>query len=121
MKMNMKSVDIVRIAVKLLDDKKARDIAVMNVGELTSLGNYFVICSGGSTTQVKALADELEVKLSDAGLKPRRVESDKGAQWVLLDYGDVICHIFYHETRDFYCLERLWGDAPKVDINDFLM
>ena len=116
----MKSIDIAGAAVRLLDDKKARDIVVLDVGKLTSLGDYFVICSGSSTTQVKSLADELEVKLGESGLKPRRVENDKGAQWVLLDYGDVICHVFYHETRDFYCLERLWGDAPKVDAGEFL-
>ena len=116
----MNSTDIVRTAVKLLDDKKAQDVVVLDVSKLTSLGDYFVICSGGSTTQVKALADELEAKLDAAGLKPRRVESDKSAQWSLLDYGDVICHVFYHETRDFYCLERLWGDAPKMDVEEFL-
>ena len=116
----MNPIDIVRTAVKLLDDKKAQDIVVLDIGKLTTLGDYFVICSGGSTTQVKSLADELDQKLSASGLEPRRVENDKSAHWVLLDYGDVLIHIFYHETRDFYCLERLWGDAPRVDTKEFL-
>ena len=112
----MNAIEIAKTAVKLLDDKKAQDIVVLDVGKLTSLGDYFVICSGTSSTQVKALADELDEKMKTFGIKSRRVENDKASQWVLLDYGDVICHIFYHETRDFYCLERLWGDAPKVEL-----
>jgi len=116
----MNSTEIVRTAVKLLDDKKAKDIIVLDVRELTSLGDYFVICSGTSSTQVKSLAEELENKLAKKGVEPRRIEGDRAAQWTLLDYSDVICHVFYHETRDFYCLERLWGDAPRVDIAEFL-
>ena len=114
----MTSIEIARMAVKHLDDKKAQAIVVLDVGKLTSLSDYFVICSGTSSTQVKSLADQLEDKLSVCGLEPRRVENDKTSHWALLDYGDVICHIFHHETRDFYCLERLWGDAPRVDISE---
>ena len=116
----MNSTEIVRNAVKLLDDKKATDIVVLDVRKLTSLGDYFVICSGSSSTQVKSLAEELENKLAKEGVEPRRVEGDRAAQWMLLDYSDVICHVFYHETRDFYCLERLWGDAPHLDISEFI-
>ena len=112
----MESIDIAKMAVKLLDDKKAQDIVVLDVGKLTSLGDYFVVCSGTSSTQVKSLADELDEKIKATGIKSRRVENDRASHWVLLDYGDVICHIFYHETRDFYCLERLWGDAPRVEL-----
>lgn len=116
----MTSFELVKTAVKLLDDKKATDINVLDIGELTSLGDYFVIASGGSTTQVKSLAGELEDKLSAAGMEPRRVEGESSAMWVLMDYGDVIIHIFYKETRDFYCLERLWADAPEVDVEKLL-
>lgn len=116
----MESREMVNLAVKLLDDKKAEDIVVLDVRELTSIGDYFVICSGKSNTQVKALSQELEHKFSQNGQEPKKVESDKNSQWTLLDYGDVICHVFYHETRGFYCLERLWGDAPKVDISEIL-
>jgi len=116
----MDSREMVKTAVKLLDDKKATDIVVLDVRELTSLGDYFVICSGTSNTQVRSLADELENTLAKMGVEPRRVEGDRASQWTLLDYSDVICHVFYHETRDFYCLERLWGDAPRLDISEFI-
>jgi ribosome-associated protein len=111
---------MVKYAVKLLDDKKATDIAVLEVGRLTTLGDYFVIASGGSSTQVKALAEELEDKFSAQGIEPRRKEGERTAMWILMDYGDVLIHVFYHETRDFYCLERLWADAPQVDVAELL-
>ncbi|MCL2056815.1 MAG: ribosome silencing factor [Oscillospiraceae bacterium] len=112
--------EIMGFAVKTLDDKKARDITVLEVGKLTAICDYFVIASGMSSTQVKTLAEELEDMFSGIGIEPKRVEGEKSAMWVLLDYGDVIVHIFYHETRDFYCLERLWADAPQVDIGGII-
>lgn len=116
----MTSMQMVALAAKTLDDKKATDITVLDIRELTTLGDYFVIASGSSSTQVKALAGELEHKFTQQGIEPRRVEGEKSAMWVLMDYGDVIIHIFYHETRDFYCLERLWGDAKKLDTQQVL-
>lgn len=112
----MTSIELVKFSVKLLEEKKAMDISVLDIREVTSLGDYFVVASGGSTTQVKALADELEGKLSQQGIEPKRVE--RSASWILMDYGDVIVHIFNHEARDFYCLERLWGDAPRIEASD---
>lgn len=117
----MTSNEMVRFIVKLLDDKKAKDISVMEVGKLTTLGDFFIVASGTSTTQVKTLAEEIEDKLSALGIEPRRVEGETSAMWILLDYSDVIVHIFYHETRDFYCLERLWADAPQVNVEQLLM
>lgn len=116
----MDSMELIRFAAKLLDKKKATDITVLDIQNVTSLGDYFLIASGSSTTQVKALAGELEGRLSEQGLEPRRVEGESSAMWVLLDYNDVIIHIFYHETREFYCLERLWADAPKLDVAKLL-
>ncbi len=110
----MTSLELVKFAAKLLDSKKAKDISALEVKAVTSLADYFVVASGTSTTQVKALAEELEEKLSSAGRRPARVEST--AVWVLLDYYDVIIHIFTEETRDFYCLERLYSDAPIVKL-----
>lgn len=114
----MTSIELVKFAVKLLENKKATDISVLDIREVTSLGDYFVVASGGSTTQVKALAGELEEKLSGQGIEPGRIEGESSASWILMDYGDVIVHIFNHETRDFYCLERLWGDAPRIDASE---
>jgi ribosome-associated protein len=108
----MNSLELVQFAAKLLDSKKAKDIAALEVKAVTSLADYFLVASGSSTTQVKALADELEDKLAAQGTEPARIEST--AVWVLLDYRDVIVHIFTEETRDFYCLERLYADAPKL-------
>lgn len=116
----MTSHELMQAAVKVLDSKKATDINVLDIGGLTSLGDYFVIASGGSSTQVKSLAEEVEEKLSEAGMEPRRVEGEKSSMWILLDYSDVIIHVFYKETRDFYCLERLWADAPQLDVQKLL-
>ena len=116
----MTSYEQVKFIVKLLDNKKASDIDVLSIGNLTSLGDYFVIASGSSNTQVKTLAGEIEDKLSEQGIEPRRVEGESSAVWVLMDYGDVIVHIFHKDTRDFYCLERLWADAEKADVEAIL-
>ena len=116
----MTSKELLSTAVRLLDEKKAKDIVVLDVRDITPLGDYFIICSGTSNTQVKALSDELEDKLSAQSVEPRRVEGKASSAWILMDYSDVIIHIFYHETRDFYCLERLWGDAGKMDISELL-
>lgn len=116
----MTSYEIVTLVVKLLDNKKATDIEVLEIGNLTPLGDYFVIASGSSNTQVKTLSEEIEDKLSEQGVEPRRVEGENTAVWILMDYGDVIVHLFHKDTRDFYCLERLWADAGKVDIQSIL-
>lgn len=115
----MTSQEIMEKAVQVLDSKKGEDIKVLDVSGLTSLGDYFVIASGGSNIQVKALAEEVENQLSAMGVEPKRVEGHQSAMWILLDYYDVIIHVFYKETRDFYCLERLWADAPEVDLSKF--
>lgn len=112
----MTSLEMVHQVVKLLDNKKAIDIEVLGIGEVTSLGDYFVIASGSSNTQVKTLAAEVEDKLSALGIEPGRVEGEASAAWILMDYGDVIVHIFHKDSRSFYCLERLWADAKKVDV-----
>ncbi|MGI6403159.1 MAG: ribosome silencing factor [Oscillospiraceae bacterium] len=116
----MTSKEIVKTTVKLLDAKKAEDIVVLDIQNLTSLGDYFIIASAGNTTLVKTLAEEVEEKLSAQGVEPRKVEGASSAMWILMDYNDVVIHIFYSETREFYCLERLWGDAPKLDIAELL-
>lgn len=98
----------------LLDAKKAQDIRVLHIGTLTTIGDYFVVATANSTTQVKALTDEVDEKLSAIGEQPRRIEGYTTASWVLMDYRDVIVHIFLKETREFYALERLWNDAPEI-------
>lgn len=114
----MTALEISREAVKILDSKKAKDIKVLEIEGISSLGDYFIVASGSSTTQVKALADELEFQLKGQGILPKRVEGYQSAAWIVLDYYDVIIHLFYEETRQFYSLERLWSDAPLLDISD---
>jgi ribosome-associated protein len=103
--------------VGALDDKKAQDIRLLKVRDLTVLADYFVIASGTSTTQVGALYDEVDFKLGQMGTEPLRVEGAATRSWVLLDYGAVVVHIFYPEAREFYALEHLWADADMVDIS----
>lgn len=108
------------IAVKALDSRKAKNITALKVEDLTILANYFVIASASSTTQVKALADEVEYQLGEKGVKPRSIEGYQSQTWIVLDYYDIIVHVFLEETRDFYQLERLWADGTPVDISGMI-
>lgn len=98
-----------------MQEGKAQDITVLNVSQLTSLADYFIIASGTSTRHVQALADRL-LDDRDGIRKPLHVEGYDGGTWILLDYGDIIIHVFREPERAFYGLERLWGDAPEVQI-----
>ncbi len=95
-------------------EKKADEIVVMDMSQKSSLCNYFVVMSATSSIRVKTITDFIEEQLEDQGIPLRRKEGYADALWVLLDYGDVIVHVFYHDTRKFYSLEHLWGDAPKT-------
>lgn len=103
-------------AARAAQDKKAKDILVLGLKGLTPMADYFVICSGESTTQVKAIAEQVEEKFDEADIKPLGIEGLKYSHWVLMDYGDVIIHIFEQETRTFYELEKLWIDAKRIQI-----
>ena len=105
----------VRTAVGAALDKKASDLDVLQVTELTSIADYFIICSAMSERQAQAIADGVQEKLrSDDSVKPLLVEGSTPGRWILLDYGDFIFHVFTEDCRRFYGLERLWGDAPNV-------
>ena len=106
-----------RIA-RALDDKQASDITVLEVGDILSIVDVFVIASAGNTRLVRTLVETVEERLSDElGEKPRVVEGLDSATWVLLDYGDIVVHVFLDETREFYSLERLWSDAPRHEFD----
>ena len=107
--------------VKVLDNKKAVDIQVLDLRGITLIADYFIVCTGNSTTQVKALADNVDEEMSKLGEEPVSREGYNSANWILLDYSDVIVHVFYEEARNFYALERLWADAKNVDIKDILV
>ena len=109
-----------KIALKALDKKKASDITCLDVSGLTILADYFVICSASSTTQLKALAEGVDEEFVKAGIEAPTHEGRGGAEWLLLDCGDVIVHIFYKEMREFYGLDKLWSDAKKLDIDTLI-
>ncbi len=106
--------------IKTLDSKKGEDIQVIKISDLTILADYFVIVNGNSNTHTRTLADEVEYQLSQEGVEPQRREADTGNTWIILDYADIIVHVFYKETRNFYQLEHLWADGEKVDISGYL-
>lgn len=109
------------VIVKALDSKRAEDIQVIQIGELTILGDYFVVANGTSTTHTRTLADEVEYQMSQKGIEPTHREGrGNGINWVVLDYSDIIVHVFQKEARDFYQLERLWADGEPVDISAWL-
>ncbi|NLP26572.1 MAG: ribosome silencing factor [Clostridiales bacterium] len=112
--------EVIAKIIKTLDAKKAEDIQAIGIKDLTIIADYFIIANGTSTTHTKTLADEVEHQLTEVGVKPTRVEGYNGASWIVLDYADIIVHIFYKETRDFYKLERLWSDGEYVNVNEFL-
>jgi ribosome-associated protein len=97
-------------------EKKACDLVVMEVRELTSIADYFIICSGRSDRQVQSIAQGIEENLSEAGLAPLSVEGASRGHWVLMDFSDVIVHIFYGPVREFYDLDGLWGHAPRLEL-----
>ena len=103
-----------RIA-EILDDRKAKDIKIINVNKKTVIADYFVIASGSSRTQVNALADEVEYKLGLDGIDPTRVEGRGDGSWVLLDFDSDLVHVFGRESRDFYKLEKLWAEGTPVE------
>ena len=105
---------------KVLDDRKASDVRVLKVEDVTVLTDYFVIASGTSTTHTAALADEVEYQLSLQGVKPITTEGYDSKNWVLLDYGCVIVHVFVPGTRTFYDLEHLWADGEPVDLSELI-
>ncbi len=107
---------VTRVA-QALYDKKASGIEVLDISEVTSIGNYFVICTCTSSTQVKACADEVEEKMDEIGIRPSHLEGYSGGNWILMDYGDIIVHIMNEETHEFYSLERLWSDAKEIKVD----
>ena len=113
------SLDIVKKAVKALDNKKANNIEVIKIDELTIVADYFIIATANSNTHVRALADEVEYQLEEAGIKLDHAEG-RATGWVLLEFEGVVVHIFLEDARNYYNLERLWEDGAKIDISEFI-
>ena len=115
----MTSLETAKSIVKILDNKKAMDLELIETQELTIVSDYFIIASGTSNTHVRSLADEVEEEMSKLGVEPDHIEG-RATGWILLDYGCVLVHVFDPQSREYYNLERLWGDAAKVDISDLV-
>ena len=109
----MKPDNIAKIIADILEDKKAKDIRIIDIKELSTLADYFVIASGTSVTNIKMLSDEVEKRMEEENVKLLHREGYNSARWILIDYGSVVVHIFHEEDRDFYNLERLWSDGMK--------
>ena len=117
---NNKIKEMVALTVAALDDKKAEDICVIDISEVSVLADYFVIAGGNNTSQIQALADSVEEKLGKAGSPMKQIEGYQSANWVLLDFGDIIVHVFDRENRLFYDLERIWRDGKRVDLQELM-
>jgi len=102
---------------RIATDRKAMDVVVLDMRDASSITDYFLICSGGSERQVRAIADAIDEQLGPSGIASLGVEGYREGHWILMDYGDVIVHVFSEDTRDFYDLERLWANAPKIDLS----
>lgn len=110
--------EMVKLAVGALEDKKGEDIRVIDIHEVSVLADYFLIASGGNANQVQAMTDNVEEILGKAGYTCRQIEGYQSANWILMDYGDIIVHIFCREDRLFYDLERIWRDGKVVELDE---
>ena len=104
------------LAVNAALEKKAKNIVILNIKNVTSFADYTIICSGTSDRQVQSIASSVEGSMKKAGTLPLGIEGEKGGRWVLMDYADIIVHVFYEPVREFYDIERLWSDAPKMEV-----
>ena len=116
--MEKQSVVMAKLAIEALEDKKAEDIKVIDISEVSVLADYFIIAGGSNRSQIQALCDNVDEKLGRAGYPSKQIEGYDTANWVLLDFGDVIVHIFDKENRLLYDLERIWRDGKQVDVTD---
>lgn len=112
--------EVAAVAAKALDDRKGVDISLLEITDVTTIADYFLICTGTSSTHVKSLCDAVEEAMDNAGEPALRREGHRSGTWVLLDYGCLVVHVFTEETRQFYDLERLWTDAKRVDLGEVL-
>lgn len=109
-----------QIACKAIDDKKGQDIKIIDIHNVSVIADYFVIASGTNSNQVQAIVDNVEEQLGRAGFEAKQIEGNRNSSWILMDYGDVIVHVFDEENRLFYDLERIWRDEKVLEMDAFL-
>jgi len=116
----METIDKAKLCLKIINERKAIEPVLFEVGKLVSITDYFLIASGNSSRQVQAITRHVQRKMLEKGIRTHGIEGEQEGHWVLMDYGDVVIHIFYQPYRDFYDLEGLWIDAPRVNVgHDF--
>jgi ribosome-associated protein len=113
-------IDALKIALTAADDKKALDLLALDITGIASFTNYFLFCTGENTRQLQAITDEVEKRLRECGVRPAHIEGYQNSEWILMDYDDLVIHIFSREARVFYDLERLWRDGKKLDTDALL-
>jgi len=116
---DVKVKEMATLVIQALEDKKAEDICVIDISEVSVLADYFIIAGGNNTSQIQALSDAVDEKLGKAGYPLKQIEGYQSANWILLDFGDIIVHVFDRENRLFYDLERIWRDGKKIDLEEF--
>ena len=114
-------IDALKIAINAADDKKAHDLVALDISKIASFTNYFLFCTGDSSRQMQAIADEVEQKLKAFGIRASHVEGYKNAEWILMDYIDFVIHIFSKNARAYYDLERLWRDGKELDTDAVIL
>jgi len=112
----MRALDKAKLCLKIIEERKAIDPVLFEVGKLVSITDYFLIASGNSSRQVQAIARHLQKRMREQGFRPDGIEGEQQGHWVLMDYGDVVIHLFYQPIREFYDLEGLWIEAPRMDL-----
>ncbi len=112
--------DALRVALKAVEEKKAIDILVLDISSIAAFASYFLLCTGESSRQIHAIVDEVERKLREEGYRPSHIEGYRNAEWVLMDYLDLVVHVFSKSARAYYDLERLWRDSKKLDTRKLL-
>ena len=115
----MESIEMLKIAANALNEKKAKQMSALEIADITLLCEYFLICTATSSTQVRALCDEVEAKLSEIGVEPHHIEG-RATGWILLDYGDMVVHVFSRDAREFYILDKMWSDGEVIDLSTYL-
>lgn len=116
----MTSREMAKLAVAALDDHKAEEVTVIDIREVSPIADYFIIASGNNQNQLQAMRDAADEALYKAGIKVKQIEGNQNSTWILMDYGDIIIHIFSKEDRLFYDLERIWRDGKKMEISELL-
>ena len=112
--------ETLRVALEAVEDKKALDVVILDISGIASFATHFLLCSGDSSRQIQAIVDEVEKRLKDQGIRPKHIEGYRNAEWVLMDYLDLVVHVFSKNARVYYDLERLWRDGKRLDTKKLL-